>query len=232
MQNRFTYFKRGKVFYCEDRTTGQQKSLQTRDEDEAQRILQARNDTVKLPQMNLVMAKTYLSAQDPKMAARTWADVMERFCNRSNDNIATRCGSFTSRARNCPSPKPRSKSCISFRVAISGMRVAAQAVRTFNAFDTPQGNKFTQEYEVYSQRFQKEDFGDDEPFDPKVLPNEYLTNPNSTQMFVYVSTARVPLRCRAGHPRRIPRGLRSRRHQIRRAHERRVPQGRRRSRLD
>src|SRR5207248_621705 len=33
--------------------------------------------------------------------------------------------------------------------------LAAQAVRTFNAFDTPQGNKLTQEYEVYSQRFQK-----------------------------------------------------------------------------
>ncbi len=66
--------------------------------------------------------------------------------------------------------------------------LAAQAVRTFNAFDTPQGNKFTQEYEVYSQRFQREDFGDDEPFDPKVLPNEYLTDPKPTHTFVYVST--------------------------------------------
>ena len=66
--------------------------------------------------------------------------------------------------------------------------LAAQAVRTFNAFDTNQGNKLTQEYEVYSQKFQREDFGDDEPFDPKVLPNEYLTNPNSTHTFVYVST--------------------------------------------
>jgi type I restriction enzyme, R subunit len=66
--------------------------------------------------------------------------------------------------------------------------LAAQAVRTFNAFDTTQGNKLTQEYEVYSQRFQKEDFGDDEPFDPKVLPNDYLTRPDSTHTFVYVST--------------------------------------------
>jgi type I restriction enzyme, R subunit len=66
--------------------------------------------------------------------------------------------------------------------------LAAQAVRTFNAFQTPHGNKFTQEYEVYSQRFQREDFGDDEPFDPKVLPNEYLTHPKSSQTFVYVST--------------------------------------------
>jgi type I restriction enzyme, R subunit len=66
--------------------------------------------------------------------------------------------------------------------------LAAQAVRTFNAFDTPQGNKFTQEYEVYSQRFQKEDFGDDEPFDPKILPNEYLTATKPSHTFVYAST--------------------------------------------
>ncbi|MBE0545897.1 MAG: DEAD/DEAH box helicase family protein [Verrucomicrobia bacterium] len=66
--------------------------------------------------------------------------------------------------------------------------LAAQAVREFNAFNTPQGNKFANEYEVYSQKFQKEDFGDDDPFDPKVLPNEYLTAPRSTHTFVYVST--------------------------------------------
>src|ERR1700730_10474754 len=66
--------------------------------------------------------------------------------------------------------------------------LAAQAVREFNSFNTPKRNKFTQEYEVYSQRFQKEDFGDDAPFDPKVLPNEYLTAPKPSQTFVYVST--------------------------------------------
>src|SRR5438105_3198587 len=66
--------------------------------------------------------------------------------------------------------------------------LAAQAVREFNAFTTPHNQKFTQEYEVYSQRFQKEDFGDDDPFDPKVLPNEYLTAPKSSHTFVYVST--------------------------------------------
>ena len=83
-------FRRGNVFYCEDRMTGQQKSLQTRDAAEAQRIVQARNDAVKLPQMNLVMAKAYLSAQDPKMNTRTWADVMVRFCDRSNASTRMR----------------------------------------------------------------------------------------------------------------------------------------------
>ena len=58
-------FRRSEVYYCEDRTTRQQKSLRTRDEAEAERIIQAKNDAVKLPQMNLVMAKTYLAAPRP-----------------------------------------------------------------------------------------------------------------------------------------------------------------------
>src|SRR2546430_10075062 len=66
--------------------------------------------------------------------------------------------------------------------------LAAQAVREFNAFTTPKNNKFPNEYELYSQRFQKDDFGDDSPFDPKVLPNEYLTDPKPSHTFVYIST--------------------------------------------
>ncbi len=66
--------------------------------------------------------------------------------------------------------------------------LAAQAVRELAAFNTPHGRKFDQEYEVYSQRFRREDFGEDEPFNPKLLPNDYLTDPKSSQTFVYVST--------------------------------------------
>ncbi|HMC27952.1 MAG TPA: DEAD/DEAH box helicase family protein, partial [Verrucomicrobiae bacterium] len=66
--------------------------------------------------------------------------------------------------------------------------LAAQAVREFNAFTTPKNNKFPNEYELYSQRFQKDDFADDSPFDPKVLPNEYLTDPKPSHTFVYIST--------------------------------------------
>jgi len=75
-------FRRGALFYCEDRTNGQQKSLRTRNESEARRILQAKNDAVNQPLMNLVMAKTYLAAQDPTLITRTWADVMQVFCER------------------------------------------------------------------------------------------------------------------------------------------------------
>jgi len=66
--------------------------------------------------------------------------------------------------------------------------LAAQAVREFSTFVTPHKNKFDQEYEVYSQRFRREDIDDEKPFDPKVLPNSYLTSPQVTHTFVYVST--------------------------------------------
>jgi type I restriction enzyme R subunit len=71
--------------------------------------------------------------------------------------------------------------------------LAAQAVRAFAAFEPEPGLKFDKIYEVYSQRFRREDLGDDddqkdEPFDPKVLPNKYLTEPNAGHAFVYVCT--------------------------------------------
>ncbi len=66
--------------------------------------------------------------------------------------------------------------------------LAAQAVREFAAFNTPKGLKFDQEYDVFSQRFRREDFDDDKPYDPKVLPGSYLTEPQPTHTFVYVST--------------------------------------------
>src|SRR5712692_6404098 len=66
--------------------------------------------------------------------------------------------------------------------------LAAQAVRAFASFDADQGLKFDKTYEMYSQRFQKEDFGEEEKFDPKVLPSSYLLAPKQGSAFVYVST--------------------------------------------
>ncbi len=66
--------------------------------------------------------------------------------------------------------------------------LAAQASQAFSAFITPSGNKFNQEYEVFSQRFKKEDFEEGEKFDIGVMPNEYLTAPNAGHTFVYVAT--------------------------------------------
>lgn len=65
--------------------------------------------------------------------------------------------------------------------------LAAQSVTAFASFDTPRNIKFKDEYELYSQRFKREDF-EGEAYDPTVLPNAYLTNPDDSKTFLYVCT--------------------------------------------
>lgn len=65
--------------------------------------------------------------------------------------------------------------------------LAAQAVGAFASFEVQPGLKFDKEYEVYSQRFRREDL-EDYKFDPKVIPTEYLVDPKPYNTFVYVCT--------------------------------------------
>jgi len=65
--------------------------------------------------------------------------------------------------------------------------LAAQAVRAFAAFEPGPSKKFDKLYEVYSQRFQREDV-EGEAFDPKVLPKSYLETPHAGHAYVYVCT--------------------------------------------
>jgi type I restriction enzyme R subunit len=66
--------------------------------------------------------------------------------------------------------------------------LAAQTVSAISAFETPEGLKLDKDYEVYSQKFKREDLDDTANFDPQVLPEEYLTNPQEKHTFIYVST--------------------------------------------
>lgn len=66
--------------------------------------------------------------------------------------------------------------------------LAAQGVRAFSYFDAEPGQKFDQIYEVYSNKFQREDFDENDKFDPKEIKETYLTKPKPKHSFVYVST--------------------------------------------
>ncbi|MDP3786743.1 MAG: DEAD/DEAH box helicase family protein, partial [Candidatus Omnitrophota bacterium] len=66
--------------------------------------------------------------------------------------------------------------------------LAAQAVTALASFEAEPGLKFDKCYEVYSQRFRREDLDEDIKYDPKVLPTDYLTDPKSRDSFVYVCT--------------------------------------------
>lgn len=79
MQPKFRLYRRSSrshgTYYAQDCVTGARESLGTKDRTEAERLLQAKNETVAQPAFNREMAKVYLRAQDPAFCQRTWKDV-------------------------------------------------------------------------------------------------------------------------------------------------------------
>lgn len=80
MQDRYWLYQRENgIFYLQDKITGKQESLRTKDAAAAQRLLSGKNQSVEIPMLNRTMAKAYLSAKSPELTTRTWADVMEHY---------------------------------------------------------------------------------------------------------------------------------------------------------
>jgi hypothetical protein len=57
------------LFYCVDKTTGKRTSLKTTNRDEAQQIIEAKNQSVRKPVLNLQIAKAYLVGTDNGISA-------------------------------------------------------------------------------------------------------------------------------------------------------------------
>ena len=80
MKKRYRLIRRGnrsRGYYCVDTQTRKRTSLETASEDEAQQIVQARNQAERQPIINLQIARAYLMASDPAVGTRTWQAVME-----------------------------------------------------------------------------------------------------------------------------------------------------------
>src|SRR5438552_778306 len=78
MKQRYRLFLRWKsVFYAFDNVTKTFESLGTKDRDEAQRLVIAKNEALKQPAMNLGLARVYLRHSDPLVAKRTWQHAMD-----------------------------------------------------------------------------------------------------------------------------------------------------------
>ena len=89
MKTKYTLFRRGGIYCSEDSATGQQKSLLTRDEAEALKLINARNETHRQPVLNLHLAHAYLTASDPAFVERTWQTVMNQLRARGKDSSAS-----------------------------------------------------------------------------------------------------------------------------------------------
>ena len=68
---------RGGTFYSHDLQTGKRESLETKDQTEAERLVNAKNEAERQPFINLQIAKAYLCAMDEKLIRRTWAEVFD-----------------------------------------------------------------------------------------------------------------------------------------------------------
>src|ERR1039457_1454791 len=90
MKTTYTLFRRGETFYIQDSATGKQTSWRTKDETEARRLLEARNEAQRQPMLNLHLARAYISASDPAFVERTWQTVMEQLQARSKDSSRQR----------------------------------------------------------------------------------------------------------------------------------------------
>ena len=79
MKRRFILYRRkgGGMFYLEDTETRKQESLGTRNRPAALALLNARNESVRQPQLNLHIARTYLAASDPGAIERPWRVPLE-----------------------------------------------------------------------------------------------------------------------------------------------------------
>ncbi len=78
------------TYYSFDTNTNKRESLGTGDKDEAQRLLDIKNEAVRHVGMNLQIAQVYLQHSDPALATRTWRDVFDRI-------ISTKTGSTQER---------------------------------------------------------------------------------------------------------------------------------------
>jgi hypothetical protein len=71
------YRRRNGVFYWQENDSAKQGTLRTNDRREAERLLNAMNESHREPTLNLNLAPAYLAAHDPKMAQRTWQAVID-----------------------------------------------------------------------------------------------------------------------------------------------------------
>jgi len=93
------YRRRNGVFYWQENDSPKQGTLRTNDRREAERLLNAMNESHREPTLNLNLARAYLAAHDPRMAKRTWQAAMDEMATHGIPSTQARCArGFRSKA--------------------------------------------------------------------------------------------------------------------------------------
>lgn len=77
MNTRYRKVRRNGVYYVHDNQDGNRASLRTRDPEEAQEIVNAKNKSLRAGALSLQLARVYFAASDPEAVTRTWQHVMD-----------------------------------------------------------------------------------------------------------------------------------------------------------
>lgn len=89
MKAHYRLIRRGvrDAYYCVDTATGKRTSLGKHDEDEARQIINAKNQALRQPVLNMQIAKAYLYGTDNGIATRTWQQALDALtANKKGDN--------------------------------------------------------------------------------------------------------------------------------------------------
>jgi integrase len=101
------YRRRNGVFYWQENDSQKQGTLSTSDKREAERLLNAMNESHRQPTLNLGLARAYLAAHDPKMPTRTWQAVIDEMATHGIPTTQDRCArGFRSKAYDAIRNKP------------------------------------------------------------------------------------------------------------------------------
>jgi integrase len=101
------YRRRNGVFYWQENNSPKQGTLRTNDRREAERLLNAMNESHRQPTLNLSLARAYLAAHDPKMPTRTRQAVMDEMATHGILTTQDRCArGFRSKAYDAIRNKP------------------------------------------------------------------------------------------------------------------------------
>jgi hypothetical protein len=101
------YRRRNGNFYWQENNSRKQGSLRTTEKREAERLLNAMNESHREPTLNLNLARAYLVAHDPQMARRTWQAVMDEMATHGIPTTQERCArGFRSKAYDPIRSKP------------------------------------------------------------------------------------------------------------------------------
>lgn len=108
VQQKYRLYRRSNDrFYWQENDSKKQGALGTTDRRDAERLLNAMNESHRQPILNLSLARAYLAAYDPQMASRTWQVAMDEMATHGIPTTKERCArAFRSKAYDQIRAKP------------------------------------------------------------------------------------------------------------------------------